>query len=259
MRWRPVVERHRMKQLVAFDLDGTLVQSKQPLEAAMAGCLRSLLKLAMVAVISGGDWPQFEAQVISRLPPDTDLERLFIMPTTGAKLYRFAEGAWRQIYAETFTAAERGQILTALDRALAEAGLRPATLWGPQVEDRGTQITFSALGQQAPIDAKKAWDPDQAKRTALQQKLVAQLPGFSIRIGGTTSLDITREGIDKAYAIARLADHAAVPREAMLFFGDAIYPGGNDDPVRAAGVDSVRVRDPAETAAILQALIAWNR
>ncbi|MET3725714.1 HAD-IIB family hydrolase [Sphingomonas trueperi] len=248
-----------MKQLVAFDLDGTLAESKQPLEAPMAGCLKALLDIAMVAVISGGDWKQFQVQVVARLPEGTKLERLFIMPTTGAKLYRFADGGWRQIYADSFTPAERAQIVTALERVVADSGLQPERLWGPQIEDRGTQITFSALGQEAPVDAKKRWDPDQARRSALQGKLAAQLPGFSIRIGGTTSLDITREGVDKAYAIDRLVDYAAVPREAILFFGDAIYPGGNDDPVRAAGIDSVRVRDPAETATILQALIAWSR
>jgi len=247
-----------MKQLVAFDLDGTLAESKQPLGQPMAACLKALLDIAMVAVISGGDWKQFEVQVISRLPQDTNIERLFIMPTTGAKLYRFAEGEWRQLYAESFTPAEREQILSALERAVADAGLKPDRLWGPQIEDRGTQITFSALGQQAPVDAKKAWDPDQAKRSALQGTLAAQLPGFSIRIGGTTSLDITREGIDKAYAIDRLVEYSGVPRQAILFFGDAIYPGGNDDPVRAAGIDSVRVRDPLETTAILRALVAWS-
>ena len=247
-----------MKQLVAFDLDGTLAESKQPLGQPMADCLKALLDIAMVAVISGGDWKQFEVQVISRLPQGTNMERLFIMPTTGAKLYRFAEGEWRQLYAESFTPAEREQILSALERAVADAGLKPERLWGPQIEDRGTQITFSALGQQAPVDAKKAWDPDQAKRAALQGTLAAQLPGFSIRIGGTTSLDITREGIDKAYAIDRLVEYSGVPRQAILFFGDAMYPGGNDDPVRAAGIDSVRVRDPLETTAILRALVAWS-
>ncbi|WP_313537497.1 HAD-IIB family hydrolase [Sphingomonas sp.] len=248
-----------MKQLVAFDLDGTLAESKQPLDPSMAARLKALLDIAMVAVISGGDWPQFELQVISRLPPATRLERLFIMPTTGAKLYRFCEGAWQQLYAESFTPAERTRIVTALEQAVADAGLVPAQLWGPQIEDRGTQITFSALGQQAPVDAKKTWDPDQAKRSALQATLAARLPGFSVRIGGTTSLDITRDGVDKAYAIDRLVEHAAVAREAILFFGDAIYPGGNDDPVRAAGIDSVRVRDPAETGAILDAVVAWTR
>ena len=248
-----------MKQLVAFDLDGTLAESKQPIEASMGACIKALLDIALVAVISGGDWKQFQVQVVARLPPGTKLERLFIMPTTGAKLYRFSEGDWQQIYAESFTPAERTQILTALERAVSDAGLKPARLWGPQIEDRGTQITFSALGQEAPVDAKKSWDPDQAKRSELQAKLAAQLPGFSIRIGGTTSLDITRKGVDKAYAIDRLVEYARVPREAILFFGDAIYPGGNDDPVRAAGIDSVRVRDPAETAAVLQALIAWGR
>lgn len=248
-----------MKQLLAFDLDGTLAESKQPLQDIMAARLKAVLDFALVAIISGGDWMQFEAQVLSRLPADTKVERLFIMPTTGAKLYRFADGRWRQIYADSFTAAERTQILTALDQVVADAGIAPDRLWGPQIEDRGTQITFSALGQTAPATAKKVWDPDQAKRSALQAELAARLPGFSIRIGGTTSLDITREGVDKAYAIDRLVEVAAVPRAAILFFGDAIYPGGNDDPVRAAGIESVRVRDPAETTAILEALVAWNR
>jgi len=248
-----------VKNLIAFDLDGTLAESKQPIDDHMAACLSSLLDIAIVAIISGGDWKQFDTQVVSRLPASSKLERLFIMPTTGAKLYQFANGNWKQIYAESFSAPEREEILAALNRAVADADVKPERLWGAQVEDRGTQITFSALGQQAPVEAKKAWDPDQAKRAALQRNLVEQLPGFSIKIGGTTSIDITREGVDKAYAIAKLVEQTAIPREAMLFFGDAIFPGGNDDPVRAAGVDSIRVSGPAETAAIIEALVAWNR
>ncbi len=248
-----------MKRLVAFDLDGTLAESKQPLGERMASGLSALLDHAMAAVISGGDWPQFEKQVVSRLRPGTRLDRLFIMPTTGAKLYRFSDGAWHQIYAESFSPTERETILAALERAVAEAGLKPDRLWGPQIEDRGSQITFSALGQEAPLDAKTAWDPDLSKRQALQRLLSPALPGLSVKVGGSTSIDITRAGIDKAFAIARLVEHADVPREAILFLGDAIYPGGNDEPVPAAGIDSIRVRDPEETAAIVEAIVAWMR
>jgi len=247
-----------MKRLVAFDLDGTLAESKQPLDAQMAASLSALLDVAMAAVISGGDWPQFEKQLVSRLPPHTRLDRLFIMPTTGAKLFRFSDGAWHQIYAETFSPEERDRILAALDQAAAEAG-SPDHIWGPQVENRGSQITFSALGQEAPIDAKKAWDPDMSKRQAMQRRLSAVLPDLSVKIGGSTSIDITRAGVDKAFAIARLAEHAKIDPGAILFLGDAIYPGGNDEPVRSAGIDSIRVRDPAETAAIVDALVAWLR
>lgn len=244
-----------MKQLIAFDLDGTLADSKQPIGPAMAAALKSLLEVASVAVISGGDWPQFEKQVIERLPKDSALDRLFIMPTTGTKLYRF-DGAWRLIYAEVFALAERKTILAALDQATATIDLRDKTIWGERIEDRGSQITFSGLGQNAPIDAKMAWDPDFAKRKALQVALQKLLPDLSINVGGSTSVDITRKGIDKAYGMRKLAQHSGVALEAMLFLGDAIYPGGNDDAVRAAGIATVKVRDPDETRAVVTAIIA---
>ncbi len=246
-----------MKQLVAFDLDGTLAESKQPLDDTMARDLADLLGVAKVAVISGGDWPQFEKQVASRLPADARLDRLFLMPTTGAKLYRFRDDGWVRIYAEDFSREEHDRIVSALEEAVKAEGLVPERLWGEQIEDRGSQITFSALGQEAPLEPKKNWDPDLAKRKALQTRLEEALPDLSVRIGGSTSLDITRKGVDKAYAIERLVEESGVPREAILFMGDAIYPGGNDDPVRASGIDSIRVRDPAETASVIRALVAW--
>jgi phosphomannomutase len=244
-----------MKQLIAFDLDGTLAESKQPIGPPMAAALKALLDVALVAVISGGDWPQFETQVVGRLPPASALDRLFIMPTTGTKLYRF-EGTWRPIYAEVFDEAERKAILTAVDSATASAGLRDEKIWGERIEDRGSQITFSGLGQDAPIDAKKAWDPDFKKRKALQAALRKLLPDLSINVGGSTSVDITRSGIDKAYGMRKLAQHSGIAPDAMLFLGDAIYPGGNDDAVRAAGIDTVKVRDPDETLAVVTAIIA---
>jgi hypothetical protein len=70
-----------MKKLVAFDLDGTLALSKQPLDEDMAGRIADLLDVCLVDIISGGDWPQFEKQVVSRLPERAKLANLFIQPT----------------------------------------------------------------------------------------------------------------------------------------------------------------------------------
>jgi len=244
-----------VKQLIAFDLDGTLAQSKQPIEPDMADLLADLLAVAAVSVISGGDWPQFQTQVIACLPERARLDRLFIMPTTGTKLYRFQDGDWRLIYAESFDATEREKIIRALDDAVVQAGLTDRKIWGDKVEDRGTQITFSGLGQQAPLDAKRAWDPDFAKRRKLQSILYRMLPDLSINVGGSTSIDVTRKGIDKAYAVRRLIEQSGIAGEAILFLGDAIYPGGNDDPVRAAGYDTIAIRDVAETRNVVRGLI----
>ncbi len=42
----------------------------------------------------------------------------------------------------------------------------------------------------------------------------------------------------------------------MLFVGDALFPGGNDYPAKATGVDSIEVRDPNETKRVIEAVIA---
>ena len=248
-----------MKRLIAFDLDGTLAESKRPLSDDMAAALARLLAVADVAVISGGDWPQFAKQVASRLPADAPRDRLWLMPTTGTKLYRFINDEWRAIYAELFDDAERTAILSAFDRALGEAGLADERTWGERIEDRGSQITFSGLGQAAPLKEKEAWDADRSKRTALQATLRAALPGMAINLGGTTSIDVTRAGIDKGYGLKRLSAESGIALADMLFIGDAIYPGGNDYPAAQIGMETIRVRDVAETAAVIAAIVACLR
>lgn len=243
-----------MKKLVAFDLDGTLAESKQAIDEEMGTLLARLTQTVPVAVISGGDWPQFEKQLVGKLPDAFDPAHLILMPTSGTKLYRYDKG-WKPIYNEAFRDDERQRILAALDDAVAKAGLSDEKSWGEKIEDRGSQITFSGLGQQAPLDAKKAWDPDFAKRKRLQKLLIPALPGFSVRSGGTTSLDITREGVDKAYAMRKLTGITRVPPEAMLFLGDAVYPGGNDYPVRDAGIDTIAVRDIHETKRCIETIL----
>lgn len=248
-----------MKQLVAFDLDGTLAESKQAITETMAEAIADLLAVAQVAVISGGDWPQFDKQVASRLPARADRTKLWLMPTTGTKLYTHRGESWRTVYAELFSDEEKRRIIAAFDAALDATGFQPEQAWGERIEDRGSQITFSALGQQAPLDAKEKWDPDFAKRKVIQADLRQRLPGFAINMGGATSIDITREGVDKAYGLKRLRDESGVPLDAMLFIGDAIFPGGNDYPAKTLGLDTIQVRDSHDTLNVIAAIIACQK
>lgn len=248
-----------MKQLVAFDLDGTLAESKQPLQEPMGEALADLLGVAHVAVISGGDWPQFQKQVASRLPARADLSKLWLMPTTGTKLYVHRDGAWQTVYAELFDDATKAKILKAFDESLEATGFVPEKTWGERIEDRGSQITFSALGQEAPVAEKEHWDPKFEKRKVIQADLKQRLPGLSINMGGATSIDITQEGVDKAYGLKKLRDESGIPLDAMMFIGDAIFPGGNDYPAKELGLDTVRVRDPEETISVITAIVACQK
>jgi phosphomannomutase len=243
-----------VKRLVAFDLDGTLAESKQPIDAEMSALLGRLSKLAIIAVISGGDWPQFRQQLVCNLPDWIDASRMFLLPTSGTKLYRY-EGDWQPVYCDKFSDDARRRILAAFDPALAMAGIAEEHIWGKRIEDRGSQITFSGLGQNAPLEAKAAWDPDFSKRKRLQAALSALLPGFAVRIGGSTSIDITQAGVDKAYGMRKLSQFAKVDWDEMIFIGDAIYPNGNDFAVREAGIDSIAIRDVHETKRVIETLI----
>jgi phosphomannomutase len=244
-----------VKKLIVFDLDGTLAESKTALDSEMAALLSALLAIVKVAVISGGDWPQFEQQLLQNLPQDQRLNNLSLLPTCGTKFYRYT-GSWTKIYSEDFSAQEKDKIMRSLTQALETAGLQVAKSWGEAIEDRGSQITYSALGQQAPIEEKKKWDPDFSKRKAIKALLDQLIPEFSVRLGGTTSVDITKPGIDKAYGIRKLMAAFGIAMGEMIFIGDALFPGGNDYPVEQAGVLSIRVRDPNETKRVIEAIVA---
>jgi HAD superfamily hydrolase (TIGR01484 family) len=244
-----------MKKLIVFDLDGTLAESKASLDGDMSRLLHDLLGIVKVAVISGGDWPQFEKQVLSHLPHDESLANLSILPTCGTKFFRYA-GDWKKLYSEDFTPDEKAKIVAALKKAVAEAGFKAEKLWGEAIEDRGSQITFSALGQQAPLEEKKKWDPDFAKRKKIKAIVDTLIPEFSVRLGGATSVDVTKPGIDKAYGVRKLRDVLGISLTEMIYIGDALFAGGNDYPAEQAGVVSIPVEGPNETKRVVEAIIA---
>jgi len=244
-----------LKTLIVFDLDGTLAPSKSALDDEMAKLFARLLAVVKVAIISGGDFPQFETQVLEHLPSGSNLGNLSILPTSGTKFFRYSDG-WQKLYSDDLSNDDKKKIETALEAAVAQSGFQPAQSWGERIEDRGTQITYSALGQQAPLEEKAKWDPDFAKRKQIKAILDKTLPEFSVRLGGTTSIDVTRPGIDKAYGIRKLRDVLGIPIAQMLFVGDAIFPGGNDYPALEAGVESIEVRDPDETKRVIEAIAA---
>jgi HAD superfamily hydrolase (TIGR01484 family) len=244
-----------VKKLIVFDLDGTLAASKSSLDAEMASLLHDLLSVVKVAVISGGAWLQFEKQVLFHLPQDERLAELSILPTCGTQFFEYT-GAWKRLYADDFTADEKEKIVRSLNKAVGAAGFPVEKTWGETIEDRGSQITYSALGQQAPLEEKVKWDADFAKRKKIKKILDTLIPEFYVRLGGATSIDVTKLGIDKAYGIKKLKDILGIPLQEMIYVGDALFPGGNDYPAEQAGVISIPVRGPRETKRVIEAIIA---
>lgn len=249
-------------EVIAFDIDGTLTVSKSPLEdnplidTDMSDLLNKLMGKYKVAIISGASMKQFESQVLAHLTKDPDkLNNLFLLPTNGTTFCTYKSG-WQCPQVNTLTQEEKEQIYHAFSKMFDEVGFKvPEHIYGEIVEDRGSQITFSAFGQNAPIEIKEAWDKDHEKREEMVQVLKKYLPGFASHIGGTTSIDVTRRGIDKAYGLRELLKYLNLAREKLLYVGDELYPDGNDAPALSVAGECMAVKGPEETKKIILELL----
>jgi len=252
-----------MGRVIAFDLDGTLAPSKSSLPPEMGILFGQLLEKFEVCVISGGKFEQFQTQLLDGLQVDESLlTKLHLMPTCGTQYYRYESGGWQQVYAENFTPDEKEKIIYALQQGIGELGLEEEKVYGETIEDRGSQITFSALGQDIVaalgdegVRLKAEWDPTSAKKNELRDFVANLIPEFEVRVGGGTSIDITQPGIDKAYGMQKLIDILGINKHDILFFGDRLDKDGNDYPVKQFGIFSQQVTGWEDTAKKLGQLL----
>ncbi|HEY4493508.1 MAG TPA: HAD-IIB family hydrolase [Candidatus Paceibacterota bacterium] len=251
---------NQIKKLVIFDLDGTLTESKADLTAEVAELLCKLLARTRVAVISGGSLPQFKKQFFTHLTcPKNLLSQLILLPTNGSEMFVYKNNEWQVVYNICLTSDEKLQITNALAESLRELNFtKPEKVFGKQIEDRGSEVTYSALGQEAPVELKKAWDQDRSKRLALAEALEKLVPEFEITVGGATSVDITKKGINKAFAIDQLSDHLNIPKNEMVYIGDALFVGGNDYLAKRAGLECIAVNGPVDTARVIKGMLGYN-
>jgi phosphomannomutase len=247
------------KKLIAFDLDDTLAVTKSPISDQIGELFTRLLDHYDVCIISGGKFEQFKIQVVDRLEaPVHKLSRMHLMPTCGTRYYRFNEldKSWVQQYAEDLSKEQKEKIIKVLETSAKEFGIWVEKPYGDIIEDRGSQITYSALGQQAPAEEKYKWAKENAERKKeLREHVASQLIDLEVRLGGTTSVDVTRIGIDKAYGMQKLIDVLDISKDDILFIGDKLQEGGNDYPVKAMGIDCIEVDRWEDTVLVLEGIL----
>lgn len=241
------------KKIIAFDLDGTLTKSKSDIDQEMIDVLCRLLKHKKVVVMGGGNYEQFQNQFINYLKCADRFKNLSILPASGSSLYQFQNNAWKKVYQNVFSAQEKSKILNAFKKAFDDIKYRePKEKYGKVIEDRESQITFSALGQKALHCKKEEWNKKDDVRLELKKALEKYLPEFEVRIGGLTSIDITKKGIDKAYGMKQLFKIFNISKDDVVYIGDAFYEGGNDEAVLKTGVTTISVGSHEETKKIIR-------
>jgi phosphomannomutase len=250
------------KQLIVFDLDGTLTESKSPLTQDVGELFAELLSRKKVAIIGGGRWEQFQEQFLKEFKCSPELlGNLYLFPTTATTFYKYENG-WQNVYSLSLTPKESEKIIAAIGEAIKDVGyVHQGEVYGKIIEDRGTQIAYSALGQdivkvlgKRGIELKTAWGK-LPWREKIAKALEKKLPDFEVHRGGLTTIDITRKGINKGYGLRQIEEYLRIPIKNMLFIGDAIFPGGNDYAVVETGVDYIKVDGPHQTKEIINLIL----
>jgi len=257
-------QKFNKKELIVFDLDGTLIRTKSPMTQEMSRLLGRLLSVKKVAIIGGGKYGVFGSLFLDHLQVSKQLlGNLFLFPTTATSFYRYQRG-WKNVYAIELSAEQRDRIKKTFQRVFHEISyVHPKKTYGQLIEDRRTQVTFSVFGQDIVavlghkgVLMKEKWKREHTDTKMKITKLMAKyLPELEVRAAGFTSIDVTKKGIDKAYGLGQIEKHLHIRIGEMLFIGDAIYPGGNDYAVVRTGVDYIKVEGPEETKKIIRSLL----
>ena len=251
-----------MKKVLALDIDQTLNVAKTPITDDIANLLVECLNHFEVCPISGQKFDQFLIQIVDRLPNPTpeQLSHLHLFVAQGTQYYRYntTNSTWEQVYNYPLTDEQVQKITTTIEQAARELGFWEADKLLPGdeiIENRLSQVTFSALGQKAGTKEKYAWDPDCKKREKIVARCKELAPEFEYEIGGTTSINAITPGMNKVFGMTHLLEELNVKKEDILYFGDMTQPGGNDYPVVEMGIDTITVRNHEDTGYALKGIL----
>ena len=253
-----------MKHVLAFDIDQTLNVAKTPIPTEIAELLMRCLDHFEICPISGQKFEQFLVQIVDPLKAagvtEPQLAHLHLFVAQGTQYYRFDadQHDWHQVYNYPLKPADVERITKTLEQAARELGYWEADQLAAGdeiIENRLSQVTFSALGQKASTKAKYAWDPDHQKREAIVARCRELLPDFLYEIGGTTSINVATPGMNKQFGMTHLLAELQVEKSDVLYFGDMTQPGGNDYPVVEMGFETITVRSHEDTAYALRGIL----
>jgi HAD superfamily hydrolase (TIGR01484 family) len=251
-----------MKKVLCFDLDNTLNLAKTPADSQIGTLARELLDHYEFAVISGQKYDQFILQIVDPIvaagATPEQLAHLHLFVTQGTRYYRYdaAKKDWELVYKYDLTDTQVAEMTAALEQAAKELDYWVDLTNGDEIiENRISQVTYSALGQKASVEDKLAWDPDMVKRNAICQRAKELAPAYDYEVGGTTSINVTLPGTNKTFGMKHLLERLQVTKDEVLYFGDMTQPGGNDYPVVEMGFDTITVEKWQDTAYALRGIL----
>ncbi|MEK7228346.1 MAG: HAD-IIB family hydrolase [Patescibacteria group bacterium] len=247
-------------QVISFDLDGTLTESRQPILQDMCVLLSQLSQKVLVVIISGSSFKNLQVQLGLFLNGGQKeiFKNILLMPANGSETFEYDLSAqkWQLTTFEPMSDEIKKKVIQAFEKVIKLKDFDiPSKSVGPKIEDRITQVSFAALGMDDPIEEKETWDPNEIKRKKIIEYLAPSLPEVSLFIAGTTTIDVLPKGTTKGVMLEKMLEKRGLKRSDLLFIGDALYEGGNDYEVAREGFTTIKTSGPTETALIIEKLL----
>ncbi len=230
-----------MKKHFFFDMDKTIAPSRQPILQEMYDLL--VTAPVDIVIVSGQTVP-----LIAWQSSDLPAYRL------GQNGNHAVDPSGLLLWNTPLEPHHRDQILDHISEVVELLDHELNHDWNP-IEDRGAQITFSPIGNTAPAAVKATYDPDRQKREHFLRTIPFASEDLVVKIGGSTSLDYLHKDRQKGNNVEKFIALLGWNREDCIYYGDGLYPGGNDESVIGV-IDTVPVDDHLDCYARLQEVFA---
>ncbi len=258
-----------MKDIVLFDMDGTITPPREKISREIVRKLVELSRVADIGIVTGSGYDYLIQQCkdmwyeIGTVPSSS----ITLLPCNGTQVYTPDQTGRFSISHKVDMRQELGDdVLDTVMNCLAHmqfihvCNRPPHPLTGHFISYRGSMINWCPVGRNANSEQREAFikfDTETGSRLSAKDKIqkylmVHDIDNVTLALGGSTSIDIFPTGWDKTYALQHF------PGRACWFVGDSCDTNGNDRTIYEALLQKDRAfstESPDETALIIDKII----
>jgi phosphomannomutase len=232
----------RKRRKYVFDVDGTLTPSRQKIDKEFAEIFWNFCTSNEVYLVTGSDRDKTREQLTYQILNSVELS----FNCAGNEVWK----KYELVRKNDWKAPE--SLLSFLENELRRSKFSPKT--GKHIEQRNGMINFTIVGRNCTLLERKnyvEWDSKEDERNAVAERVRQAFPELDVFVGGETGLDIFEKGKGKVQCLEHIRTSN---NDVIHYFGDQIFPGGNDYDIAMECDVHHRVKSWNETKEIIEIL-----
>ncbi len=203
-----------------FDVDGTLTPSRGLINKEFEQFFENFCLANDVYLVTGSDKPKTVEQIGEKIY--NRCQRVY--NCSGCDVW---EGT-TLVRASNWTLPDLARTFLISCEYESDFSLRT----GNHIEERSGMVNFSVVGRNASLYERKqyvAFEEYNGERKKIADAFNMMFPDLQATVGGETGIDIAPRGSDKSQILVDFTED-----DTIHFFGDAMFEGGNDYPLKRA-------------------------